>query len=147
MIDHMSLKVLDVPTARNFYAAALKPLKFGIVMEFPEAVGMGPKGHPVFWLSKSQGRAPTHIAFMAATRPAVDAFYQAALAAGGRDNGAPGLRPQYHKHYYGAFVFDPDGNNIEAVCHLPLPSKPVRKAAAKQRKAAPRRAAARRARR
>ncbi len=143
MIDHMTLKVRDVPTARNFYVGALKPLKFGIVMEFPEAVGIGPKGHPVFWLGKGQGQTPTHIAFVAANRPAVDAFYQAALAAGGRDNGAPGLRPQYHRNYYGAFVFDPDGNNVEAVCHLPLPKKPARKPAPKRRKAAPRRAARR----
>ncbi|MFG1380684.1 VOC family protein [Xanthobacter versatilis] len=123
MLDHMGVSVRDVERSRAFYLAALAPLGYGIVMESNPPgghryIGFG-AGKPEFWI----GDAPTatghlHVAFSATGRAAVDAFYAAALAAGGRDNGAPGLRPHYHPHYYGAFVFDPDGLNVEAVCHL-----------------------------
>ena len=130
MLDHIGLRVADYAHARRFYAAALRPLGIGVVMEVTQAesggsyegVGFGRGGKPFFWLSAGPGGAsgPLHVAFAAADRASVDAFYTAALAAGGRGNGAPGLRAHYHPNYYGAFVFDPDGNNIEAVCHLPL---------------------------
>jgi catechol 2,3-dioxygenase-like lactoylglutathione lyase family enzyme len=127
MLDHIGLAVADFDQARAFYRAALKPLGLGVVMEVTaeEAggdahAGFGDEGKPFFWIgtgAKPKGGA--HVAFAAQTRADVDAFYAAAIAAGGRDNGAPGLRPHYHPNYYGAFVYDPDGNNIEAVCHRP----------------------------
>jgi catechol 2,3-dioxygenase-like lactoylglutathione lyase family enzyme len=118
MIDHIGIGVTDIAKAQDFYAKALKPLGIGVIMEFPEAVGLGEPGKAFFWLG--QGKASlAHIAFAAKDRAAVDAFYKAAMAAGGKDNGGPGLRPQYHADYYGAFVLDPDGHNIEAVCHAP----------------------------
>jgi predicted lactoylglutathione lyase len=86
-------------------------------MEFGgAAAGFGADGKPDFWISPSPTN-PVHVAILAAARASVDAFYNAAIAAGGRDNGAPGLRPEYHPNYYGAFVSDPDGHNVEAVCH------------------------------
>jgi catechol 2,3-dioxygenase-like lactoylglutathione lyase family enzyme len=112
--------------SRRFYQAALEPLGVGIVMEITAEqtgdsahAGFGENGKPYFWIGDGEGvvRGRLHIAFTAKTRAVVDAFYQAALAVGGRDNGKPGLRPHYHAHYYGAFVLDPDGHNIEAVCH------------------------------
>lgn len=118
MIDHVGFTVSDYGAARAFYLAALKPLGFGMVMEFPETGGLGPEGKPVFWISGGASTAPAlHVAFAASNAAAVRAFHAAALAAGGRDNGAPGLRPQYHPGYYAAFVLDPDGHNIEAVFH------------------------------
>lgn len=121
MLDHLGLRAADLSASKAFYLAALAPLGYTAVMDFGEHVGLGAGGKPDFWLSGggSAGGAPLHIAFAAADRAAVDAFYAAALAAGGRDNGAPGPRPQYHAHYYGAFVLDPDGHNVEAVCHRP----------------------------
>ncbi len=120
MIDHIGLNVKDIAAAKRFYLGALGPLGFGVVMEFPEAVGFGPAGKPAFWIvARPPVTAGAHVAFEAGTRKAVDAFHAAALDAGGRDNGLPGLRPQYHASYYGAFVLDPDGNNVEAVCHTP----------------------------
>lgn len=124
-IDHTSLSVSDFSAAKAFYTAALAPLGIGVVMEFPASVtgnvdvaGLGPEGRPFFWLANAGKTTPrVHLAFRAETRAQVDAFHKAALAAGGTDNGAPGLRPMYHPSYYGAFVLDPDGNNIEAVCH------------------------------
>jgi len=118
MFNHIGFPVRDAVKSRAFYTAALAPLGIGVAAEFPGWVGFGPPGKPQFWLG-GQGTPPSgaHIAFAAATRADVDAFYQAAIAAGGRDNGGPGLRPDYHANYYGAFVFDPDGHNIEAVCH------------------------------
>ena len=125
MLDHIGLAVADFDRARSFYRAALKPLGLGVVMEVTAEetggdahAGFGDEGKPFFWIgtgAKPGGCA--HVAFAAQTRAEVDAFHAAAIAAGGRDNGAPGLRPHYHPNYYGAFVFDPDGNNIEAVCH------------------------------
>ena len=127
VLDHISLSVSDLAEAKAFYAAALTPLGFTVMMEFPasmtgtvDVAGLGTGGKPYFWLSASGKQTPaTHIAFGVETRAEVDAFYEAALAAGGTDNGAPGLRPMYHPDYYGAFVRDPDGHNIEAVCHNP----------------------------
>lgn len=127
MLDHIGLAVADFERASAFYRAALKPLGLGVLMEVTAEetggdahTGFGKNDKPFFWIGT--GKKPkggTHVAFTAKTRAEVDAFYRAGLAAGGRDNGAPGLRPQYHANYYGAFVFDPDGNNIEAVCHRP----------------------------
>jgi len=127
MIDHIGLAVADMKRARAFYQSALKPLGIALIMEVSAEetggdahAGFGAKGMPFFWIgtgAKPKGGA--HIAFTARTRAEVDAFYKAAMAAGGRDNGPPGPRPHYHANYYGAFVFDPDGNNIEAVCHAP----------------------------
>jgi catechol 2,3-dioxygenase-like lactoylglutathione lyase family enzyme len=127
MLDHIGLGVADISRAKSFYQAALKPLGLGIIMEVTAEetggdahVGFGENSKAFFWLGTgAKPKGGTHIAFLAQTRAEVDAFYRAALAAGGRDNGAPGLRPHYHPNYYGAFVFDPDGNNVEAVCHRP----------------------------
>jgi catechol 2,3-dioxygenase-like lactoylglutathione lyase family enzyme len=117
MIDHIKLHVDDAERSKAFYAAALAPLGYHVVMEpAPGVVGMGTR-FPDFWLAQSGEPTVAHVALRADTRDAVDAFHAAALAAGGRDNGAPGLRPQYHPGYYGAFVLDPDGNNVEAVHH------------------------------
>ena len=131
MIDHIGLSVRDFAVSRAFYTAALAPLGFGVVMEVTEAMTGGHGAHagfgagkPEFWIGSggAPGGAsggPVHVAFVAGSRAAVRAFHAAALAAGATDNGAPGLRPQYHPDYYGAFVLDPDGNNVEAVCHGP----------------------------
>ncbi len=117
MIDHISLRVTDIARAKTFYSAVLETLGYGPVMEFPDAVGYGPKGKPIFWLTKADKAQPTHVAFVSPSRAAVGKFHAAALGAGGKDNGAPGLRPEYHASYYGAFVLDPDGHNVEAVNH------------------------------
>ena len=118
MIDHVSLHVSDYEKSKRFFERALATLGYTVIMEFGGAVaGLGAGGKPDFWIAQGEAGNPVHIAFVSANRGTVDAFYHAAIAAGGRDNGAPGLRPQYHPNYYGAFVFDPDGNNIEAVCH------------------------------
>jgi catechol 2,3-dioxygenase-like lactoylglutathione lyase family enzyme len=120
MIDHVTAKVADVEQGKSFYGQALAPLGYSLQAEFPGAAGFGTgQGVPDFWIGSNEERGATHIAFSAKDRGAVDAFYEAATAAGGKDNGAPGLRPHYHENYYAAFVHDPDGNNIEAVCHLP----------------------------
>ncbi len=126
MIDHTGIAVSDWSRARAFYDAALGALGASLLMVVPKEftggknVGGYGRERPVWWLNDGGEPGPgRHTAFTASTRAEVDAFYAAALAAGGRDNGAPGLRPHYHEHYYGAFVFDPDGNNIEAVCHAP----------------------------
>ena len=124
IIDHTGVAVSDIAKSRTFYDAALAPLGAKVTMEVnvPGYTGLGyGKGKPDFWLGAHGGPAttPIHIAFSAASRAEVDAFYAAAMAAGGKDNGPPGPRPQYHPGYYAAFVFDPDGHNIEAVCHKP----------------------------
>lgn len=120
IIDHIGLAVRDYPRAKRFYTAALAPLGVELVMEIHGWGGFGSQGKPEFWLGEGDAaQHPMHIAFRAANREQVRRFHQAALAAGGRDNGAPGLREIYHPHYYGAFVIDPDGHNIEAVCHRP----------------------------
>ncbi len=128
MLDHIGLGVSDYERARAFYAAALAPLGASLVMEVSpdlpgveaRAAGFGRDGKPDLWLGE-EGRTepPVHIAITARSRAEVDAFHRAALAAGARDNGAPGLRPHYHPDYYAAFVLDPDGHNLEAVCHAP----------------------------
>ena len=128
MIDHTGVSVSDFARSKAFYQQALAPLGYVLMLEFPASVtggtdvaGFGEPPKPDFWLSRgTPNQPPIHIAFRAANRAQVNAFYQAAMAAGGRDNGAPGLRPHYHPDYYGAFVLDPDGHNIEAVCHDPV---------------------------
>jgi len=125
MIDHTGVVVSDFQKSRAFYKVALAPLGFTLLMELPAAVtghadvaGYGEAPKPEFWISSgTPNNPPVHVAFRVASRAVVDAFFRAAIAAGGRDNGAPGLRPHYHANYYAAFVLDPDGHNIEAVCH------------------------------
>lgn len=126
MLDHAGIPVADFAIAKRFYDAALAPLGARLLMmvpaQFTGGVKVGGYGRerPVFWLREAKPDGPgRHYAFAARSRSEVDAFYTAASGAGGRDNGPPGPRPHYHEHYYGAFVFDPDGNNIEAVCHFP----------------------------
>jgi catechol 2,3-dioxygenase-like lactoylglutathione lyase family enzyme len=117
MIDHVTVRTKDFAKARAFYQKALAPLGYKVLMEFgDQALGMG-ADRPDFWIGAGEPTERVHVAFAAADRETVDAFHAAALEAGGRDNGAPGLRPHYHESYYGAFVHDPDGHNIEAVCH------------------------------
>ena len=116
MLDHIGIPVSDVGRSKQFFVAALAPLGYKVIMDFGEAVGMGAATGPDFWIGKGQLGNSLHIAFSASDRGLVDAFYQAAMKAGGRDNGKPGIRAQYHPNYYGAFVYDPDGNNIEVVC-------------------------------
>jgi catechol 2,3-dioxygenase-like lactoylglutathione lyase family enzyme len=128
MIDHTGVSISDPVRGRRFYEQALAPLGYVLIMEVPDhvtgsgapAAGFGRDGKPDFWIGGEGGlEKPVHIAILAEDRATVDAFYTAALAAGGRDNGAPGVRAHYHPNYYGAFVLDPDGHNIEAVCHKP----------------------------
>jgi catechol 2,3-dioxygenase-like lactoylglutathione lyase family enzyme len=120
-IDHIGLDVADFETSKAFYEQALAPLGMKVLMEpVPGICGFG-GDFPFFWIGK-RDRGPqtgVHVAFTAKDRAMVDAFHAAALAAGGADNGEPGVREIYHPHYYGAFVLDPDGNNVEAVCHKP----------------------------
>jgi len=120
MFDHIGLGVSDYAASKAFFLAALEPLGVSIVMEGEHGLGIGPKGKPSLWLFETSGQpAPLHLAFTAENRAQVREFYRAAMAAGGKDNGAPGLRPHYHPNYYGAFVIGPDGHNVEAVCHRP----------------------------
>lgn len=126
MIDHTGLSVSNFEAAKAYYDAALAPLGASMLMKVPmeytNGVQVGGYGRerPTFWLHEGEKQVPpVHVAFTANSRAEVDAFYAAAIAAGGTDNGGPGLRPHYHPDYYGAFVRDPDGNNIEAVCHRP----------------------------
>jgi catechol 2,3-dioxygenase-like lactoylglutathione lyase family enzyme len=125
MLDHLTLTVADLERSIAFYTRALEPLGYGLTMRLEGFVGFGTKRKPFFWIKS--GPTPTqsmHIAFVAPSRADVDRFHQAALAAGARDNGPPGLRPDYHPHYYGAFVIDPDLHNLEAVSHFPPPTRP-----------------------
>ena len=136
MLDHMTLRVTDIACAKAFYSAALAPLGYSVSFEgnyganvlgfaYPDTNVPDGKMTDVWFVDGTSpyGGAPAttgcHLCWRAENRAQVDAFYHAAIAAGGKDNGAPGLRPHYHQHYYGAFVIDPEGNNIEAVCHLP----------------------------
>ncbi len=132
MIDHISTYATDFDATRRFYEGALAPLGSAVVSEmvaswdpdFPtrRICSFGPGEKAFFWVIEVRDPVgPRHVAFTAADRAGVDAFYKAALASGGNDNGAPGPRPIYHEHYYGAFALDPDGNNVEAVCHAPHP--------------------------
>jgi catechol 2,3-dioxygenase-like lactoylglutathione lyase family enzyme len=119
MIDHVGLNVRDLASAKAFYELALAPLGYRIFMEWEKVVGFGIEASvPDLWIhERGEPTTTAHVSFRAGDRTVVDAFHRAALEAGGRDNGAPGLRPHYHEHYYGGFVLDPDGNNVEAVCH------------------------------
>lgn len=126
MIDHIGFSVSDYAKSKAFYTKALAPLGYAVVMEAQQsendapAAGFGIDKKPDFWIGGEGGlNKPVHIAVAAKARTAVDEFHRAALAAGGKDNGAPGLRPHYHPNYYAAFVLDPDSHNIEAVCHAP----------------------------
>jgi catechol 2,3-dioxygenase-like lactoylglutathione lyase family enzyme len=129
MLDHVSLRVRDFDRAVAFYRAALAPLGYLTVMEFPGVAGLGEPGRPDLWITKTeQDLNPTHLAF-GADRAAVDAFHVAALAAGASDNGPPGVRGDYHPHYYAAFIIDPEGNNVEVVCHADPNARPARASA------------------
>ena len=122
MFDHVGLNVRDYAASRTFYEQALAPLGYRVVMAFDEwkAAGFGTEEKPEFWISQREPYGTgSHVAFAASDRETVDAFHAAALAAGGCDHGEPGVRAQYHPTYYGAFVLDADGNNVEAVCHRP----------------------------
>jgi len=120
MFDHVGFGVTNLAESKAFFLGALQPLGVSVAMEGPYGVGIGQNGKPSLWLSETkEAPAHLHIAFAAKSRAEVDAFYSAAIAAGGKDNGAPGLRPHYHPNYYGAFVIGPDGHNVEAVCHRP----------------------------
>jgi catechol 2,3-dioxygenase-like lactoylglutathione lyase family enzyme len=126
MIDHTGVGVSDFQKSKTFYLKALAPLGYQLIKEVPTSiapqgvVGLGVPPFPDFWVTGGQPNSSSrHIAFRAANHAQVDAFYKSAMAAGGRDNGPPGIRAHYHPGYYGAFVLDPDGYNIEAVCHGP----------------------------
>ena len=157
MIDHLAIGVSDIARSKQFFTDALKPLGIGMLMDFGDGAGFGYDGKPFFWIGASARLSAAHVAFVAKDRQTVDAFHMAALSAGGRDNGAPGVRAHYHPNYYGAFVFDLDGNNIEAVCHVPvgalaaMTSRPTAKKTVKRtarksaKKAAPKKVAAKKA--
>ena len=118
MIDHIGLPVRDYKKSKQFYEKVLQPLGISLVKEvFEKYSGFGKDGKPEFWIEEGVPLNRLHVAFLAKDRKTVDLFYQNALKIGGKDNGAPGPRPQYHENYYGAFILDPDGYNIEAVCH------------------------------
>jgi len=119
MYDHIGLEVKDVAASARFYEAALAPLGLVLCSRDDSGAGLGPKGGPALWLNRAKGPGPgagAHVAFRAGDRAAVDRFHAAGLKAGGRDNGKPGLRADYGPTYYAAFLIDPDGNNVEAVC-------------------------------
>ena len=127
MIDHTGVTVSNFQASKEFYSRALAPIGYTLILEFSasvtgrnDAAGFGVAPKSDFWIGAgSPNVPPIHVAFRVDSRALVDAFYKAAIAAGGRDNGGPGPRPHYHPNYYGAFVLDPDGHNIEAVCHGP----------------------------
>ncbi len=129
MIDHITMVVKDYEGTKRMLLEALKPLGYELIMELsreqlpdlpaPKFCGLGAGGKPDLWIRQADEALPTHIAFLAPNRAAVDAFYRAAIAAGMKDHGKPGPRPEYHAHYYGAFALTPDGFNIEAVVHKP----------------------------
>ncbi len=127
MIDHTGVIVSDFQQSKKFYQMALAAIGYELLAEFPASItghtdvaGFGEGGKPDFWISKgTPNRPPIHVAFRVSDRKLVDGFYCAAIEANGRDNGKPGLRAHYHPNYYGAFVLDPDGHNVEVVCHLP----------------------------
>lgn len=120
ILDHVGITVSDYARSKAFFLKALAPLRIGLVMETHGFAGFGRDGKPEFWFGEgAEIQRPMHVAFAAENREQVRAFYHAALAAGGKDNGAPGVRAMYHANYYGAFVIGPDGHNVEAVCHRP----------------------------
>jgi catechol 2,3-dioxygenase-like lactoylglutathione lyase family enzyme len=126
-LDHIGIAVTNYAASKDFYVKALAPLGLELVKEVtPEmsgdgsrAAGFGANGRPFFWIGTGPAPSRVHVALTAPSRGVVDKFYTNGLAVGGRDNGAPGVRAYYHPNYYGAFILDPDGHNIEAVCHLP----------------------------
>lgn len=123
ILDHVGFAVADFERSKAFYVAVLKTLDIDLLADFAVGrerhAGFG-KGRPTFWIGDGRtGNAKLHVAFTAASRAQVNAFHTVGLSMGGRDNGAPGIRAHYHPNYYGAFVLDPDGHNIEAVCHAP----------------------------
>ena len=139
MIDHVSVRVQDFGRLLAFYREALAPIGYQVMMEYPGAVGLGADGKPDLWLMQTeQPINPTHVALHSPTRDRIDAFHAAALSAGGSDNGPPGLRVDYHPTYYAAFVRDPEGNNIEVVCHAapgaPKAARPAAKGTPKAKK-------------
>ncbi|SFI61337.1 Catechol 2,3-dioxygenase [Phyllobacterium sp. CL33Tsu] len=125
MLDHTGVSVSDFEKSKAFYRQLFASIGYELILEFPASVtgssdvaGFGEGGKPDFWIASGEPNRPTvHVAFRVGSRNIVDAFCKAGIAAGGTDNGPPGLRPHYHPNYYGAFVRDPDGHNIEAVCH------------------------------
>ena len=118
MLDHIIINVADFDASKAFFLKALEPLGYAVVLEMGRAVGFGIQGKPELFIRETETAAsPVHVAFKSPDRISVERFYDAAIAAGGKDNGPPGLRKGYHPNYFGAFVLDPDGNNIEAVCH------------------------------
>lgn len=118
IIDHIGLSISNYERSRAFYSKVLAPLGIGLIMEHAGWAGYGRDGKPELWFGESEViQKPMHIAFSAHDAEAVDAFYKAAIEAGAKDNGPPGIREIYHPNYYGAFIIDPDGHNIEAVCH------------------------------
>lgn len=120
IIDHLGIAVSDVARSKTFFSQALAPLDIVLITEVAGWVGYGRGGKPEFWFGAGkEPQRPMHLAFVADSRAAVRAFYEAALAAGATDNGPPGIREIYHPNYYGAFVIGPDGHNVEAVCHKP----------------------------
>ncbi len=126
MIDHTGINASDFEKSKEFYSKSLSAIGYSMLVEFPASVtgtdvaGFGEPPKPDFWVIKGiPNNPPVHVAFRVETRAKVDAFFKAAIGAGGRDNGQPGLRPHYHQNYYGAFVLDPDGHHIAAVCHAP----------------------------
>jgi catechol 2,3-dioxygenase-like lactoylglutathione lyase family enzyme len=119
MIDHVGIPVRDMAKSKAFYAKALAPLGYTLLADYGHAVGFGKDRKPDFWLGTGEPGASIHVCIHAGLRSVVRAFHDAAMAAGGTDNGGPGVRELYHPHYYGAFVLDPDGHNIEACCHEP----------------------------
>jgi catechol 2,3-dioxygenase-like lactoylglutathione lyase family enzyme len=145
MIDHVGVRVQDFSKLVAFYREALAPIGYSVLMEFPDVAGLGTKGKPDLWIMKTDKTPhPTHVAISAAERAHIDAFHAAGLTAGGTDNGAAGLRPDYHPHYYAAFILDPEGNNIEVVCHddpnapkANVSKKSAKKLAKKSTKSAP----------
>ena len=121
MLDHLGIHVSEFERSRRFFEKALAPLGYSVLMQpAPSVAGFGRAPKPDFWIRQGDSAGPVHVAFASEDRKTVDAFHAATLAAGGRDNGAPGVGAHYHPGYYGAFVLDPDGNNIEAVCHTPV---------------------------
>jgi catechol 2,3-dioxygenase-like lactoylglutathione lyase family enzyme len=120
MIDHVGLAVSDYERSKTFFEQALSPLGYSLLMEHEiSGGGFGRDGKPDFWIKKGDAGTTVHVAFASANRATVEQFHRAAVSAGGKCNGPPGPRSEYHPNYYGAFVLDPDGNNIEAVCHMP----------------------------
>lgn len=120
MIDHIGIAVRDLDRSIAFYTKALAPLGYVMIMKGDGYAGFGVAGKPDFWLGQGDVKQTVHVAFRASGRALVRDFHAAAMAAGGKDNGAPGVRPHYHEHYYGGFVHDPDGHNVEACCHEPF---------------------------